>query len=175
MGTFFQDGTPKQTKTDEPYKKHAYDLACFLSLLSRIKHNNCFLCQTLSQSQPTLGDDDDGDDDPKVSHLSEALFEFTCSGELPLSSAILGIKDEEDSQDPANDADSEGDTGSAPSSSSSTLSSLRSSSASSSRSVDGGEGNDDDDDDSTSSSSVVGAAALAAAYPTAFPRVLPSG
>lgn len=94
----------------------------------------------------------------KVSHLSEALFEFTCTGELPLAAPAAFEGGEGGGGGGADDnGSSAGGTSqqTSPSSSSSDASSA------------GGGGDDD--------STALGAAALAAAYPTEFPRVLPSG
>ncbi|CAB1108211.1 unnamed protein product [Ectocarpus sp. CCAP 1310/34] len=107
----------------------------------------------------------------EVSHLSNALFEFTCLGELPLPATVFG--DEADPEEPVDmgQREQEGQAGSSSSSSSSSPW-LRSSPSSSSGSGTQSEAvaiRDDDD------ASAVGAAAIAAAYPTAFPRVLPSG
>lgn len=108
------------------------------------------------------------DDEKQVSHLSNALFEFNCLGELPLPATVFG--DEADPEEPVDMDLGEQDDQASSSSSSSASPWLRSSSPSG-----GGTSSETaairDDDDA----SAVGAAAIAAAYPTAFPRVLPSG
>lgn len=95
----------------------------------------------------------------QTSHLSNALFEFSCSGEMPLAPAFF----REDRDDPASQQPQQRQQTDGSKSSSYNRASGSSRSSSSTTT------------DYYDDSEALAAAALAAAYPSAYPRVLPSG